>query len=333
MFVQLIDMEIIMSESPFIRRVRDCMRLRHLALATEKTYCYWIRYFIRQQHIKHPDAMEGDKVTAFLTYIAVHQHVSPNTQNQAFNALLFMFRHVLQRPIENIQAIRAKERRYVPVVLTTREVEQVLAHLPQPYLTMAQVAWGAGLRKIEILRLRVKDIDFERQEITIHQGKGGKDRRSVLPQCTVEALRQFVARIEHLHALDINEGFGAVEMPYALARKYPTESHSLRWQFVFAGAHRASDPISGEIRRHHLHPSTLEKAMRFAVHKSGLNKRITCHTFRHTFATQLLESGYDIRTVQELLGHADVSTTQIYTHVLNRGGSAVISPADRVRSL
>ena len=322
-----------MSQSPFLRQVRDCMRLRQMALTTEKTYCYWIRYFIRQQRIKHPDAMDGDKLTAFLTYLAVHQHVSPNTQNQAFNALLFLFRHVLRRPLENIQAIRAKERRYVPVVLTTGEVERVLAHLPQPYLTMIQLAWGAGLRKIEILRLRVKDIDFERQELTIRQGKGGKDRRTVLPGCAVDALRQFLTRIEHLHALDVSEGFGAVEMPYALARKYPGESRSLRWQFIFAGAQRAADPISGEIRRHHLHPSTLEKALRFAVQQSGLTKRVTCHTFRHTFATQLLESGYDIRTVKELLGHSDVSTTQIYTHVLNRNGSGVISPADRARSL
>lgn len=199
-----------MSESPFIRRVRDCMRLRQMALATEKTYCYWIRYYIRQQQIKQPSEMDGDKVTAFLTYLAVHQHVSPNTQNQAFNALLFMFRHVLQRPFENIQATRAKERRYVPVVLTTSGVERVLVHLPQPYLTMVQIAWGAGLRKIEILRLRVKDIDFERQELTIRQGKGGKDRRSVLPNCTVEALRQCVARIEHLHALDVSEGFADI---------------------------------------------------------------------------------------------------------------------------
>lgn len=322
-----------MSQSPFIRRVCDCMRLRQMAYNTEKAYCYWIRYFIRQQKIRHPDEMDGDKLTAFLTYLAVEQQVSPNTQNQAFNALLFVFRHVLQRPLDNIQAIRTKERRYVPVVLTTGEVEQVLLHLPQPYLTMVQLAWGAGLRKIEILRLRVKDIDFDRQELAIRQGKGGKDRRTVLPNCTLESLRQLVIRIEHLHALDISEGFGAVEMPYALARKYPGESRSLRWQFVFAAAHRAADPVSGEIRRHHLNPSTLEKALRLAVLKSGLNKRVTCHTFRHTFATQLLESGYDIRTVQELLGHADVSTTQIYTHVLNRGGRGVISPADRARAM
>lgn len=194
---------------------------------------------------------------------------------------------------------------------------------------MIELAWGAGLRKVEILRLRVQDIDFERGELTIRQGKGGKDRRSVLPQCTVESLRLLVTRIERLHELDIAEGFGSVEMPYALARKYPGESRSLRWQFVFAASQRAADPISGEIRRHHLHPTTLEKALRFAVHQSGLTKRVTCHTFRHTFATQLLESGYDIRTVQELLGHADVKTAQIYTHVLNRGGRGVISPADR----
>ena len=189
------------------------------------------------------------------------------------------------------------------------------------------------MRKIEILRLRVKDIDFERGELTVRQGKGGKDRRTVLPKCTADALSSFVERIERLHALDVSEGFGAVEMPYALAQKYPGEARSLKWQFVFAAPQRGVDPISGEIRRHHLHPTTLEKALRIAVQQSGLTKRVTCHTFRHTFATQLLESGYDIRTVQELLGHNDVATTQIYTHVLNRGGSGVISPADRTRSL
>jgi len=320
-----------MAESPFMRRVRDCLRLRQMAYATEESYCHWIRFFIRQQRIRNPDEMNAEKLTAFLTYLAVQRHVSPNTQNQAFNALLFLFRHVLQRPLDNIQATRAKERRYVPVVLTTNEVERVLEHLPQPYLTMIQIAWGAGLRKTEILRLRVKDIDFERKELTVRQGKGGKDRRTVLPLCTLGALQGFVTRIERLHTLDIAEGFGAVEMPYALARKYPGESRSLKWQFVFAAPQRGTDPVSGEIRRHHLHPSTLEKALRFAVHKSGLTKRITCHTFRHTFATQLLETGYDIRTVQELLGHNDVATTQIYTHVLNRGGQGVISPADRFK--
>lgn len=274
--------------------------------------------------------MDAEKLTAFLTYLAVQRGVSPNTQNRAFNALLFLFNHVLLRPLENIQAIRAKERRYVPVVLTTNEVERVLEHLPQPYLTMIQIAWGAGLRKAEILRLRVKDIDFERRELTIRQGKGGKDRRTVLPQCTVDALQGFIARIERLHALDVTEGFGTVEMPYALARKFPGESRSLKWQFVFAEPQRGTDPISGEIRRHHLHPTTLEKALRFAVRKSGFTKRVTYHTFRHTSATQLLETGYDIRTVQELLGHNDVATTQICTHVLNRGGQGIISPADRL---
>lgn len=319
-----------MSNSPFLRKVRDCMRLRQMALTTEKTYCYWIRYFIRQQHIRHPDEMDAGRLTAFLTYLAVQQGVSPNTQNQAFNALLFLFRHVLNRPLENIQAVRAKERHYMPTVLTTAEVERVLVCLRHPFRTMIELAWGAGLRKSEIYRLRVKDVDFERGELTIRQGKGGKDRRTVLPKCTVDALRSLITRIEQLHTLDVAEGFGNVEMPYALARKYPGESRSLRWQYVFAAPQRAMDPISGEIRRHHLHPTTLEKALRAAVRRSGLAKRITCHTFRHTFATQLLESGYDIRTVQELLGHADVSTTQIYTHVLNRGGRGVISPADRL---
>lgn len=318
-----------MSPSPFLSRVRDCIRMRQLAYATEKTYCYWIRFFIRQQAIRHPDEMDGDRVTEFLTFLAVQRNVSPNTQNQAFNALLFLFKHVLLRPLENIQAVRARERRRVPVVLTSGEVARVLAHMKPPFSTMIQLAWGAGLRKTEILRLRIKDLDFERQELTVRSGKGGKDRVTVLPSCTVAVLQQSVERVKRLHALDLHEGFGSVEMPFALARKYPGEARGLKWQFVFAAPQRGVDPISGEIRRHHLHPSTLEKALRYAVRQSDLTKRITCHTFRHTFATQLLESGYDIRTVQELLGHDDVKTTQIYTHVLNRGGNGVISPADR----
>jgi len=322
-----------MAESPFMRRVRDCLRLRQMAFSTEKVYCHWIRYFIHQQRIRNPAEMDGEKLTDFLTFLAVERKVSPNTQNQAFNALLFLFRHVLQRPPENIQAVRAQERRPIPVVLTTREVELVLANLAAPYSTMIELAWGAGLRKAEILRLRVKDVDFERRELTVRQGKGGKDRRTVLPERTIEPLRAYIKRVELLHALDVTEGFGAVQMPYALARKFPGESRSLRWQFIFAAPLRTTDPVTGEIRRHHLHATTLEKSLRLAVRKSGIAKRVTCHTFRHTFATQLLEIGYDIRTVQELLGHNDVSTTQIYTHVLNRGGKGVISPADRSQAL
>lgn len=315
--------------SPFMQQVRGIMRARYLAPATEKTYCYWIGYFVRQQGLRSAEAMTGDHVTAFLSWLATHRQISPATQNQAFNALLFLFRHVLQRPLGDIQAVRARERRRVPVVLTAGEVQRVLAHLQEPFHAMVQLAWGAGLRKMEILRLRIKDIDFERRSLTVRSGKGDKDRITVLPQAVVESLQRFIARTARLHQLDIDEGFGSVEMPYALARKYPSQAKSLHWQFVFASGNRSIDPRSGEERRHHLHQCTLDRALRAAVERSGIRKRISCHTFRHSFATQLLEGGYDIRTVQELLGHSDVKTTQIYTHVLNRGGNAVISPADR----
>ncbi len=315
--------------SPFMQRVREVMRARYLALATEKSYCYWIRYFIRQQRPSSPETMTREQVTAFLSWLATEQSISPATQNQAFNALVFLFRHVLQRPLENIQATRAKENRRVPVVLNFSEVEKILQHLNEPYLTMIRLAWGSGLRKTEILRLRIKDLDFERRALTVRSGKGDKDRITVLPQSVCESLQRFIKRVARLHQMDLDEGFGSVEMPYALAKKYPSQARSLHWQFVFAAAQRSIDPRSGDERRHHLHHCTLDRALRTAVRASKIPRRVSCHTFRHSFATQLLENGYDIRTVQELLGHSDVKTTQIYTHVLKRGGNAVISPADR----
>lgn len=315
--------------SPFMQRIQEIMRARYLALATEKSYCYWIRYFIRQQKPSSPEAMTGEQVTAFLSWLAIEQNISPATQNQAFNALVFLFRHVLQRPLTDIQATRAKENRRVPVVLSSSEIDQVLQYLKEPYLTMLRLAWGSGLRKMEILRLRIKDLDFERRALTVRSGKGDKDRVTVLPQSVCEPLQRFMTRSARLHQMDLDDGFGSVEMPYALAKKYPAQARSLHWQFVFSAGQRSIDPRSGEERRHHLHHSTLDRALRAAVVASKIPKRISCHTFRHSFATQLLENGYDIRTVQELLGHSDVKTTQIYTHVLKRGGNAVISPADR----
>lgn len=317
------------NHSPFIKSVKDVIRSRHMALATEKTYCYWIRFFIRYQRYKSRGDISPNDVTGFLTHLAVNRHVSPSTQNQAFSALLFLFRHVLALPLDNIDAVRAKETVRIPVVLTSNEVNAILSKLKQPYKTMIQLAWGTGMRKMEIFRLRIKDVDFERRSITVREGKGRKDRITILPECTIEELEYKVRQSLHFHSLDVEEGFSSVEMPYALEKKYPNQEYNQHWKYIFAAPKRGVDPRSGLERRHHLHPSVLEKQLRQAVRASGVLKKVSCHTFRHTFATQLLESGYDIRTVQELLGHSDVKTTQIYTHVLNRGGNAVISPADR----
>lgn len=318
-----------MSTSPFLTQVREAIRLRQLALATEKSYCYWIRYFIRHQRCSNPDDITPIGVDQFLSYLATQKHVSPNTQNQALSALVFLFRHVLKRRLEGIDAVRAMDKQRIPVTLTRAEVDQVLDLMPPFYRTAMQLAWGAGLRKMEILRLRIKDIDFDNRCIIVRQGKGRKDRTTVLPQIACDSLTRLIARTERLHHFDVSEGFPGVEMPFALAKKYQHEAVSLHWKFVFAAKDRGIDPRSGEERRHHVHPSALDKVLRRAVRKSGIRKKISCHTFRHSFATQLLINGYDIRTVQELLGHDDVKTTQIYTHVIKRGGNAVISPADR----
>lgn len=321
-----------MDTSPFMDRVIRVIRVRQMAYATEKTYCYWIRYFIRYGRYQSPNQISADDVTPFLTHLAVAKKVSPNTQNLAFSAILFLFRNVLNLPLENINAIRSKQQQRIPVVLTTNEVIRILSHLSQPYRTMIELAWGAGMRKMEIHRLRIKDIDFDRKCITVREGKGRKDRITVLPDRCVEQLHACIRRATNYHSFDCDEGFPNVHMPYALSKKYPNHAKSLNWKFIFPSGKRAIDPRDKQEKRHHLHPSALEKHLRAAVEKSRVRKKVTCHTFRHTFATQLLESGYDIRTVQELLGHSDIRTTQIYTHVLRRGGNAVISPADRVES-
>lgn len=318
-----------MAGSPFMAQVRSVVRVQQKAFATEKTYCYWINQFIRFCGYQSPDEICAEDVTRFLTHLSVNRHVSPNTQNQALCALVFLFRHVLNRPLENIDAVRSKEQIRIPVVLSRSEVEAILEQLCHPYKTMVELAWGAGLRKSEILRLRIKDIDFDQRTIIVREGKGRKDRVTVLPERCITGLEQTIKSAEHYHCLDCEEGFPSVQMPFALAKKFPRQAKSLHWKFIFPASKRSSDPRGSEERRHHVHPSALEKQLRKAVLLSRVRKKVTCHTFRHTFATQLLESGYDIRTVQELLGHSDVKTTQIYTHVLKRGGNAVISPADR----
>lgn len=317
-----------MSQSVFLEEVRKVIRLRRLALTTEKTYIYWVRYFIRHQGYRSAKDIHAKGVDDFLSYLAVKKNVSPNTQNQALCALAFLFRHVLQQDLVGVNAVRSRQHQRIPVVLNSREAQTIVSHLPFPFSTMVKLAWGSGLRKAELLNLRIKDVDFDNHCLTVRQGKGGKDRVTVLPNSTVDDIQKLILLAKEYYHLDIQQGYGEVSMPFALAKKYPNEAKALHWRYLFSASQRGIDPLSGREKRHHIHPSGLEKKLRSAVKNSGVSKKITTHTFRHTFATQLLQNGYDIRTVQELLGHTDLKTTQIYTHVLQRGGNAVISPLD-----
>lgn len=290
----------------------------------------WVRRFILANERRHPREMGAVEVEAFLSGLAVHGNVAAATQNQALAALLFLYREVLEMQLPWMdEVVRAKRPQRVPAVLTREEVRRVMAHLDGRNGLVARLLYGTGMRLMEALRLRVKDVDFGRNEITIRSGKGGKDRRTMLPVSLVHPLREQIGMSLELHRQDLLEGFGEVWLPHALARKYPRAGYEAGWQYVFASPVRSTDPRSGVVRRHHLDERSVQRAVRNAVRGAALAKPATCHTFRHSFATHLLEDGYDIRTVQELLGHADVSTTQIYTHVLNRGGRAVRSPLDR----
>lgn len=310
-------------------RVRDRCRVKHYSYRTEQTYVQWIRRLILFHDKRHPSTLAAAEIEAFLTDLAVNGNVAASTQNQALSAILFLYREVLgiELPwLDNI--VRAKGTPRVPVVLTRDEVCAVFANLDGVACIAARLMYGSGLRLMETLRLRIKDLDFSRKEIIVRDGKGGKDRRTMLPVSLIESLRSQVSRVEVLLAQDRADGLAPVQLPHALQRKYPNAGSSLAWQFVFAAPNPSVDPRSGIRRRHHLHESVVQRAMRSAVRRSGIHKPASCHTLRHSFATHLLESGYDIRTVQELLGHRDVRTTQIYTHVLNSGGRAVLSPLD-----
>jgi len=310
--------------------IRRVLRVKHYSFRTEKVYLGWIRRFILVNGRRHPRSMGAPEVEAFLSSLAVDGQVSASTQNQALSALLFMYKEVLGIELPWLEGVtRAKRPRRLPTVLSRSEVQALLAQLDgRPWL-LVSLLYGTGLRLMECLRLRVKDVDFARNEITVRNGKGGKDRRTVLPKSLVEPLQREVERAKALHAADLQEGFGAVHLPFALARKYPNAEREFGWQYVFPAGRRSVDPRDRAERRHHFDDGALSRALKSASKRAGIVKPLSAHTLRHSFATHMIEAGYDIRTVQELLGHKDVATTQIYTHVLNRGAGGVLSPLDR----
>jgi len=313
-----------------VERVRNVMRFKHYSLRTERAYWNWIERFIRFHGMRHPGGMGEGEVIAFLTSLAREGNVAASTQNQALNALVFLYAQVLHKPLGQLEEFERTTRpARLPVVLTQAETRRLLAAMPAKYALLARLLYGTGLRVMEGARLRVKDVDFESDQLTVRGGKGDKDRITMLPQSIKAELRRHLGRVKGLHERDVAAGGGTVELPTAVARKFPNAGREWRWQWVFPATRTWVDRQTGERRRHHLHETVVQRAVTQAVRAVGLSKRATCHSLRHSFATHLLEDGYDIRTVQELLGHSDVSTTMIYTHVLNRGVMGVRSPADR----
>jgi len=312
-----------------IERVRDLIRLKHYSIRTEKSYLSWIMRYFLFHNKRDPKEMANPEIEAFLSHLAVDLKISASTQNQAFNALLFLYKEVLKKDLDDsIDAIRAKKPKRLPTVMTKDETMKVIGAIPADHQLMIRLIYGGGLRLMECLRLRVKDIDFENNQILIRDAKGMKDRVTILPDSIKLSLREHLERVKLLHQNDISRGYGRVYLPYALERKYPNASLDWGWQYVFPAKSLSKDPRTGEIRRHHIHENSLQKAVKTAVRLVGITKPVNVHSFRHSFATHLLEANYDIRTVQELLGHNDVSTTMIYTHVLNKPGISVKSPLD-----
>ncbi|HEY2710935.1 MAG TPA: integron integrase [Chthoniobacterales bacterium] len=310
-------------------RVRWHLRVKHYSIRTEQAYIDWIRRYICFHAKRHPNEMGEEEIARFLTHLAVEKHVAASTQNQALSALLFLYQQVLERKLDFIDKIeRVKRPAKVPVVLTRAEARAVLDHLQGHNRLMAELLYGAGLRLMECVRLRIKDIDFGYGHIIVRDGKGMRERITVLPERLRSPLRTHLQQVRLLHERDLRTGGGGVYLPFALRRKYPNTERTWAWQYAFPAAKLSRDPRSGEKRRHHIGEKNLQNAVKTAVRSAGIAKAASCHTFRHSFATHLLENGQDIRTVQELLGHKDVSTTMIYTHVLNRPGLAVRSPLD-----
>jgi integron integrase len=318
-------------KSPLLQSLQSNLRLQHLSRRTEAAYVYWTKRFVRFCGLRHPSELGPVEVRQFLSHLVIERHLSAATQQQALSALLFLYRNVLGKSLEALGRLpRGRVPTTLPVVLTPEEVARVLGSLRGTHRLLGLLLYGSGLRVTECLMLRVKDLDLDRGELTVRRGKGGKDRVSVISKSLREPLRDHLAHVKALHDRDLARGGGWVEVPGGLDAKYPKAGASWPWQWVFPARRTYQDPETGRVRRHHLHESVIQRAMAAAVRASGIGKRASCHTLRHSFATHLLEAGYDIRTVQELLGHRDVSTTMIYTHVLNRGGRGVQSPADRL---
>lgn len=317
------------SPSPFLDSVRNKIRLKHYSIRTEEAYVQWVKRFILFHGKRHPAELGAPEVEAFLTHLAVDGNVSASTQDQARSALLFLYKQVLGKELpwlDNVE--QAQKPRRLPTVLDKEEVFALLGELQGVHWLVATLLYGSGLRLMETLRLRVKDVDIKRGEILVREGKGFKDRVTMLPKVAVEALRGHLLQVKHLHAQDLQAGYGEVFLPYALERKYPNTGKEWGWQYVFPSTTLSTDPRSGKVRRHHLADETIQRAIKAACRRAGITKPATPHTLRHSFATHLLQGGYDIRTVQELLGHENVATTMIYTHVLNKGGRGVNSPLD-----
>ena len=311
-------------------QLRARIRLRHYSRRTEASYVHWVRRFVLFHGKRHPRELGAEHVTAFLSSLASHRGVAAATQNQALSALLFLYREVLALDLPWLGGIaHAKRPRRLPVVLTRPEAHAVLAHLEGEHALMARLLYGTGMRLMECLQLRVKDIELERREVVIRQGKGGKDRITMFPATLVADMARHLDRVRAIYERDRAANVAGVELPYALERKKPDVGKTWAWHWVFPQDHISTDPRTGIVRRHHAYDQTFSRALRRAAHRAGIAKPVSAHTLRHSFATHLMEAGYDIRTVQELLGHKDVSTTMVYTHVLNRGGRGVVSPLDR----
>jgi integron integrase len=315
--------------SQFLDSVRSQIRLRHYSIRTEEAYLRWIREFIVFHNKRHPAELGDAHITEFLSHLATKKNVAESTQNQALSALLFLYKDVLAIQLPRLDKVeRAKKPSRLPVVFTREEVRSILLQLDGTKWLIASLLYGSGLRLMECLRLRVKDVDFDYRQIIVRDGKGGKDRLTLLPASLLESLHKQLDRVRKLHETDLKEGYGQVYLPFALERKYPKASREWAWQYIFPSSKRSVDPRSGIVRRHHFAENSLQKAMSVAIRRAGISKAGSCHTLRHSFATHLLESGSDIRTVQELLGHSDVSTTMIYTHVIKLGAGGTRSPVD-----
>jgi integron integrase len=318
-------------DKKLLDEVRDVLRLKHYSIHTERSYCDWVKRYVLFHKMTSREDLEGGerKIEQFLTHLAVNKSIAPATQNQAMNALVFLYKKVLKVSLDDeINAVRANKKVNIPVVMTREEVRQVITIMEGTPQLIVKIIYGSGLRVMEAIRLRIQDVDYNMKHICVRSGKGAKDRITTFPETIIPLLDNHLAKVKIVHQQDLAQGYGAVYLPNALSRKYPNADREFKWQYIFPSRRLSTDPRSGKTRRHHVDPSVVNKAIKIAVKKIGIKKRVSAHTFRHSFATHLLERGTDIRTVQALLGHKDVATTMIYTHVLQQGGHGVLSPLD-----